>query len=101
MNVPNIKPLVPGALVDYLKSEFDKKLASIPTDQEKYRFLILQWNVWSQRYGRFIAESLLPGDLPAEFSFGPYGTIMAGDFLIVLGMIGAEKVKLERQPERV
>lgn len=101
MNAPQIKPLVPGALVDYLKSEFDKKLASIATDQEKYRFLILQFNVWSERYRRFVAAGATSGDLSAEFSFGPYGTIMAGDFLIVLGMIGAEKVKLERQPERV
>lgn len=84
-------------LTDYLKSEFEKKLASLPTEQERYRFLILQWNVWQQRYGRFIAASVMPLGLalPAEFNFGPYGTITAGDFLIVLGMIGAEKHKLE------
>lgn len=91
----------PRILTDYLKSEFEKKLAGIATDQEKYRFLILQWNVWSQKYGRFIAAGLLGGDLPDEFKFGPYGTISAGDFLIVLGMIDGAKVKLERQRETV
>jgi hypothetical protein len=87
-----------NTLTDYLKSEFDKKLASIEGDKERYRFLLLQWNVWQQKYGRFIAAGCLPGDLPAEFSFGPYGTISAGDFLIVLGMIDAAKTKLERVP---
>lgn len=85
-----------NTLADYLKSEFDKKLASVEGDQEKYRFLILQWNVWQQKYGRFITAGCMPGDLPAEFSFGPHGIISAGDFLMVLGMIDAAKTKLER-----
>lgn len=88
----------PLVLTDYLKSELDKKLAGIASDAEKYRFLTLQWNVWSQKYGRFIAASVLPLDMPAEFSFGPYGWISAGDFLIVLSMIDAAKTKLERVP---
>lgn len=88
------------SLTDYLKSEFDKKVASIPDDNERYRFCILQWNVWSQRYGRFIAFSVMKLGLaaPAEFNFGSYGMISATDFLIVLGMIDAAKVKLERVP---
>lgn len=89
----------PLSLTDYLQQELQKKLASFADDNERYRFLIQQWNVWSQKYGRFIAAGLLPGDLSAEFSFGPYGWISAGDFLIVLSMIDAAKTKLERQRE--
>lgn len=91
------------SLTDYLKSEFDKKLASIPDERERYRFLILQWNVWQQRYGRFIAFSVMKLGLamPAEFNFGPYGHISATDFLLVLGMIDGAKAKMERQREKV
>lgn len=88
----------PAPLTDYLKSELDKKLASLPDDSARYRCLILQFNVWSQKYARFVAAGQTTDDLPDEFSFGPYGTISAGDFLIVLGMIDAAKTKLERVP---
>ena len=84
------------AVHDYLKTELAKKLATFRTDAGRYTFLCQQWNVWDQKRGRFIAASVLAGDLPAEFSFGPHGIITATDFLLVLGDIDAEKTKLER-----
>jgi hypothetical protein len=87
-----------AALTDYLQRELTRKLANLPTDNERYRCLILQSNVWQAKYRRFFAASCLAGDLPAEFSFGPYGWITAGDFLIVLGMIDAARTKMERAP---
>lgn len=82
------------ALTDYLKSELDKKLASLPDDRARYRACILQHNIWSAHMRRFWSHHEQPFGGPHP----EHGYMSAGDFIIVLGMIDAAKVKLERVP---
>jgi hypothetical protein len=83
---------LPPTITDWLERELGAKLATIPTAQAKHRFLIQQWNVWSEKRRRF-AES--NGD--DGFWHPHYGHMHLSDYLTVLCMIDGAKSKLERQ----
>jgi hypothetical protein len=83
------------SITDWFKAELEKKLASLADDQARYRELILQSNVWQQHYRRFYSLHEQPFGGPHP----EFGYMTAGDFLILLGMIDAAKMKLERARE--
>jgi hypothetical protein len=82
----------PATLHDWFKAELDKKLASLPSDQARYRELILQENRWTNRYddyGRF-------GRQPFCKPHPQYSRMSAADFVIVLGLISDRRTTLEK-----
>lgn len=89
----------PKTLIEWLGADLDRRLAAEPSDEARYTKLCRETNLAQQAYGRFVAASFLPGDMPREFNYGPYGWITANDFVLYMGEIDARKTKLERQPK--
>jgi len=87
---------LPTTLIDWLGADLDKRLAAEPNDEARYTKLCRETNLVRMAYGRFVAASFLPGDLPREFSYGPYGFITASDFALYLADLDSRKTKLAR-----
>lgn len=85
------------SIIEWIGSQLDERLASLPDDAARWAELCRIWNVWNQKYGRFVAAGVMAGDLPREFYFGPHaGWITATDFVVILTDIDARKIKIER-----
>jgi hypothetical protein len=82
-------------IIDFLKSELDKKLASLPTDRARINMLAKQYGVWTDNMRRFWHRHEQPFGGPHPI----YGDMTAGDFLLVLGLIDGAKAKIERTRE--
>lgn len=82
----------PATIADWLKSELDKKLASIPDDQAQYRYLILCGNAWRLKYEAFACF----GTQPFNSSHPVYGDMDAFDFTLLLADIELRKAQMER-----
>lgn len=80
----------PANLANWLAAKLDEKLATFATDQERYRHLILQGNVWASRRAKFY-ETFGNSEVPHPV----YGMPTAFDFLFVLSDISARKANLE------
>lgn len=87
------------ALTEYLKSELDKSVAACSCDAERLRFLAIEQGNWALRMRSFYRDGTQPFGGPHP----EYGPMVAGDFLVVLGMIsGAQaviKARMARQME--
>ena len=79
-------------ITDFLKSELDSALARQPDDEARLVLLDRQFGHWSERQRRF----WLFGEQPFGQPHPHYGEMMAGDFIIVLGMIDGARVRIER-----
>ena len=86
-------PQIP-TFTDWLRAELDKKLASLPSDQARYRHLILCGNVWREKYDAFAAFGRQPFDQPHPV----YGDMDAFGCSSLLADIEARKAELERVP---
>jgi hypothetical protein len=75
----------------WLSGELDKKLATLPTDQARYRHLILCYNAWTLKYARFRDFGTQPFDQPHPV----YGDMDAFDFSILLADMDRRKRVLE------
>lgn len=84
--------MLPPTFTDWMAAELDKKLASLPTDQARYRHLILQGNVWTQRYDAYVRRGRQPFGRPHPH-YGPMG---AADFTNVLCLIAGRRASLEQ-----
>jgi len=80
------------SFTDWLAAELDKKLDSLPSDQARYRHLILVGNVWREKYDQFVAFGTQPFNCPHPV----YGDMDAFDFSILLAAIELRKTQLER-----
>lgn len=76
---------------DWLSTELDKKLATLPTDQARYRHLILCGNAWKLKYRTWIDL----GEQPFNEPHPVYGDMDAFDFSLLLADIDRRKSKLE------
>lgn len=83
------------SLTDFLKDELDRAVARQPDDAARVIFLIKQFGSWTERYRRFAWS----GEQPFGQPHPVYGGMSAGDFLIVLGMIGGAKAVIEKRME--
>jgi hypothetical protein len=82
----------PPTIHEWFAAELDKSFAKLPTDQARYRHLILQENVWTKRYdeyGRF-------GRQPFCKPHPHYGRMRPVDFISVLGLISERRTALEK-----
>jgi hypothetical protein len=82
----------PPTIHEWFAAELDKSLARLPTDQARYRELILQENRWTQRYDEY-------GRLGRQPFGGPhphYGRMGAADFTNVLCLINSRRSDLEK-----
>ena len=82
------------SFTDWLAAELTKKLDSLPSDQARYRHLILVGNVWREKYDAFAAF----GRQPFDQRHPVYGDMDAFDFAILLADIERRKIQLERVP---
>jgi hypothetical protein len=82
----------PLTIIDWLTAELDKKLASLPDDQARYRCLILQANAWRQKYEAFACFGTQPFNEPHPV----YGDMCAFDFTLLLSDLELRKAMLER-----
>jgi hypothetical protein len=80
-------------ITDWLADELTKKLASLPTDQARYRHLILCSNAWRLKYQRFADFGTQPFNAPHPV----YGDMDAFDFTLLLADIEKRKMLLERE----
>lgn len=76
---------------DWLFAELTKKLDSLPSDQARYRHLILCHNAWRLKYATFLDFGTQPFDEPHPV----YGDMDAFDFSILLADIDRRKHALE------
>ena len=76
---------------DWLAAELTKKLDSLPSDQARYRHLILCYNAWHLKYRRFLDFGTQPFDMPHPV----YGDMDAFDFSILLADMDRRKRVLE------
>lgn len=83
---------LPPTFTDWMAAELDKSLASLPSDQARYRHLILQENVWTGFYDAYATLGRQPFGKPHP----RYGDMMATDFVIILGMIAGKRAALEQ-----
>jgi hypothetical protein len=83
----------PPTLIDWLCAELDKKLESLPSDQARHRTLILQGNVWRDKYAAFAARGVQPFGEPHP----TYGEMTAYDFALLLCAIDERKNRLVRE----
>jgi hypothetical protein len=81
----------PARFTDWLALELDKKLASLPTEQARYRHLILCGNAWRLKYDMFVSFGQQPFNEPHPV----YGDMDAFDFSLLLTMIDQRKARLE------
>lgn len=86
---------MPSPLTDHLERALTAALARQPDDAARVIFLIKQFGSWTERYRRFAWT----GAQPFGCAHPEYGSMTAGDFLIVLGMIGGAKAAIERRME--
>lgn len=80
------------AIVAWLESELDKKLASLPNDGERVRQLDRQMHVWENFFHSFIEC----GHQPFGGPHPQYGEMDAFDFRLLLCAITERKARLER-----
>jgi hypothetical protein len=80
-----------STFTDWLSAELDKKLATLPSDQARYRHLILIGNVWRLKYARWQTVGEQPFNEPHPI----YGDMNAFDFAILLVDIDRRKHALE------
>lgn len=85
----------PPTFTDWMAAELAKKLDSLPSDQARYRHLILQQNVWTDFYDAYVAFGRQPFGKPHP----RYGDMTAADFVIVLGIIAGRRTALEQHRE--
>ena len=83
---------LPPTFTEWMAVELDKKLDSLPTDQARYRHLILQENVWTQFYEGYTRYGWQPFGKPHPH----YGRMRPADFIIVLGLISDRRTALEK-----
>ncbi len=76
---------------DWLSAELTKKLDSLPSDQARYKHLILCGNAWRLKYGRWQDFGTQPFDEPHPV----YGDMDAFDFSLLLADIDRRKKALE------
>lgn len=84
--------MLPPTFTDWMAAELDKKLASLPTDQARYRHLILQHNVWAGYASAYADDGRQPFGRPHPH-YGPMG---AADFTNVLCLIAGRRRSLEQ-----
>lgn len=83
----------PLSITDFLKTELDKKLASLPTDRARINMLARQYGIWTQNMQNFWRRCEQPFGGPHPV----HGDMTPGDFIIVLGMINSARHDIERQ----
>lgn len=86
----SVKAAVPTTITTWLSAELDKKLASLPTEQQRFRCLIEQGNAWCLRYGQYREN----GSQPYGGPHPKYGAMNHFDFAILLADIEQRKAAL-------
>lgn len=82
----------PARIANWLESELDKKLTSLPDDGSRYRLLIQQRCVW-ERFFHSFAEC---GHQPFGGPHPEYGEMDAFDFSLVMASIQVRIGRLEK-----
>lgn len=88
--MPALARTTQPTLVQHLSAELDGWLAGLPSDQARYRELILQGNVWHRRYAEYQTEGRQPFGGPHPF----YGEMDMFDFALLLADIEGRKLNL-------
>lgn len=78
-------------ITEYLKLELDRAVAAKSSDPERLRFLAIEQGNWALRMRRFWRC----GEQPFGGPHPEYGAMVAGDFLIVLGLIESARAVIK------
>jgi hypothetical protein len=76
---------------DWLSAQLDAKLATLGSDQARYRHLILCYNAWTLKYARFRDFGSQPFNEPHP----QFGDMDSWDFALLLADIDRRKKVLE------
>jgi hypothetical protein len=82
-----------ATLLDFLRDQLERKLASLADDRARIVLLAQQYGVWSSFADKFRAFGTQPFGGPHP----EYGEMDAYDFALVLAMINGERARIEAQ----
>lgn len=83
----------PTNILEFLREQLARKLASLPDDRARITVLAQQYGVWTSFADKFRAFGTQPFGGPHPV----YGEMDAFDFANVLAMINGERARIEAQ----